>query len=102
MGPGKASECVPVPTLISGLVSHAVRAMEAGPSLSAFEVDAVASGGQQTRDVAAPAEANMQSGRTVTRAIWLAGDVEAFNIPGTISQISGLHFLPSCYQWQHC
>ena len=33
---------------------------------------------------------------------WLAGNVEAFNIPGTnYTQPTGLRFLPSCYQWQN-
>ena len=33
-------------------------------------------------------------------SLWLAGHVEAFNIPGTNAQAGGLRFLPSCYRWQ--
>ena len=32
--------------------------------------------------------------------LWLAGHVEAFNIPGTNAHAGGLRFLPSCYRWQ--
>ena len=81
-----------------------------GPSLAAFEVDVGAARGGSApngsdgtddgcRDSIA---ARGTDGAAAGASIWLAGNVEAFNIPGTnYIQPTGLRFLPSCYQWQH-
>ena len=142
--------CVGLPTLISGLLPHAVKAVEAASSLSVFEVEtkrrlrtvrgddgdgdidggdgegegegedggdggagddgdedggdgggSSGVGGGGAGALAAGCAAG--SGGELERApsLWLAGNVEAFNIPGTTRQTGGLRFLPSCYQWQH-
>ena len=137
--------CVGLPTLISGLLPHAVKAVEAGSSLSVFEVETKRSRrtvrGDDERDIEGDGESEGEgedggdggdgdedggndsgssggagagagalaagcaagSGDELERApsLWLAGNVEAFNIPGTTRQAGGLRFLPSCYQWQH-
>ena len=115
-----SSSCVVEPTLISGL-PPAVRAMEAGPSLAAFEVDVRAAahadsngdgggggggggdggdGGDGKPGGSAARDAGDDAGADTS--LWLAGNVEAFNIPGTnYTQPTGLRFLASCYQWQN-
>ena len=92
---GEAGCCVRRPTLIGGLMPHVVRAMEAAPSLSAFEVHEV--GGAKKTAAAAEAATDDDGERC---SVWLAGHVEAFNIPGTNTEVGGVRFLPSCYQWQ--
>lgn len=111
--------CVQQPTLVSGLLPHTVRAIEAAPSLSAFEVDmALGDAKGQTddddhRDAAADGVAlDNDDDSDATRAgcggpcggrshsLWLAGHVESFNIPGTNAQVGGVRFMPSCYRWQ--
>lgn len=121
---GARVECVPEPTLVSGLLPHAVRAMEAGAFLSAFEVQEITleeeeeeeGGAPSTEGSPAPNAGQVETTTATTGArtatggcgddgveqpsFWLAGNVEAFNIPGTVTQVSGLRFMPSCYQWQ--
>ena len=108
--------CVPEPTLVSGLLPHTVRAIEAAPSLSVFEVEEEATGGaggvpndSDANVVAAAGNAPLPTDAPRTGkghraddsySLWLAGHVEAFNIPGTNAQAGGLRFLPSCYRWQ--
>lgn len=145
--------CVLEPSLVSGLLPHTVRAVEAGPSLSVFEVEEAPSGvgdGEARRllrlaasegsegaqkaleelttltnastleaidnhalDCAPAADAptpplgaaesqcaQYQYEATPGMTLWLAGHVEAFNIPGTNAPAGGLRFLPSCYRWQ--
>ena len=121
-GDADGAVCVPTPTLIGGLLPHTVRAVEAGPSLSVFEVEeatgagsaaavesacadapltpsaatALAAGAADEPPNASESEAPFSQGHT----LWLAGHVEAFNIPGTNAHAGGLRFLPSCYRWQ--
>ena len=115
-GRGEAG-CVRRPTLIGGLMPHVVRAMEAAPSLSAFEVHERGGGAKTAAATAAAAaaatvataeaEATTATAEAATDvddgercSVWLAGHVEAFNIPGTNTEVGGVRFLPSCYQWQ--
>jgi len=145
----RAEECVHVPTLVVDLLPHRVRAVEAGPHLSLFEVEEVAAEvtcqnllpqkargtpsadgishvayqtpgdrEQTTAMVSGAAGDSAGSGLDIERnsvasgqrpmasddepaSLWLAGNVEGFNIPGTVRQVGGLRFLPSCYQWQY-
>ena len=117
--------CVLTPTLVGDLPANAVRAVEAGTSLSAFEVDeSIVGGGKGSggggggscggdgSDGGGGGIARATSGAAgqwagadesgAGTSVWLAGNVESFNIPGTnYTQPTGLRFLPSCYQWQH-
>ena len=98
--------CVRSPTLVAGLLPHTVCAIEAAPRLSAFEVAEVTGGAEakdedECEDAGNHASEGVSEGsRHAGQALWLAGHVEAFNIPGTNAQSGGLRFLPSCYQWQ--
>lgn len=104
--------CVPSPTLISGLLPHTVRAITAAPNLSVFEVEEVATDEVPASEEVRVAEASPSALPRVDRSeprrggvadsyrLWLAGHVEAFNIPGTNAHAGGLRFLPSCYRWQ--
>ena len=86
--------------------------MEASPSLSAFEVERAGGvaaaeeegggdGGDCSVCAAAGARAAAEAGGAGSGVtIWLAGHVEAFNIPGTNTEVGGVRFLESCYQWQ--
>lgn len=146
---GDHGVCVPEPALVSALVPQIVRALEAAPSLSVFEVEEAGSGsgggggaaseaeggggrdGEGTSRMAGETSAHASAGAAPTEqqspsavaagtaaqqerplpqqpsveparspTLWLAGHVEAFNIPGTNAQAGGVRFLPSCYRWQ--
>ena len=73
--------------------------MEVAPSLSAFEVKEVGDAAAAAAAAAAAEAATGEDGSS-SCSVWLAGHVEAFNIPGTNSQVARVRFLPSCYQWQ--
>ena len=117
---GSALAVVRSPTAIHGL-PRSVHAMDAAWGLSLFEA-----GGDETNGACAcdgetdvdgaPAQRPLSTSAmddegqhaepqgTTTgaegTAVWLAGNVEGMNIPGTMTTVGGLRFMPSCYQWQ--
>ena len=114
--------CVPQLTLVVDLVQHVVRAVDAAASLTVFEADAAvcdaeveggaagdasgASSGRASLDVGGVSRRGRMTPLAASSAaggpsLWLAGNIESFNVPGTVSAVGGLHFLPSCYKWQH-
>ena len=95
---------------MSGLLPHTVRAVDASPSMSVFEVDEARGAAHPPDECASHVPlGEMPHSDELRRtdrsaacetSLWLAGHVEAFNIPGTNAQAGGLRFLPSCYRWQ--
>ena len=78
--------------------------MAAAPFLSCFEVEVESDAhGEGTPAAEGQGETTGPEGGSLSLlclSLWLAGDVEAFNIPGTVTSAGGLRFMPSCYQWQ--
>jgi hypothetical protein len=100
-GEGSLRHVAP-PSLVSGLPPRAVRAMAASPFLSCFEVetDGESGGEGEAGALGQGLPSELAGPGASSPALWLAGDVEAFNIPGTVTSAGGLQFMPSCYQWQ--